>query len=125
VRPRQSSAVMRSRHAGSASTSWMKSVLMYTRQICSAMDFRPDGTKTLHVHTSGKRALAGVIRGLIRKTENTHPLRVPILIHRGGTVLQESSRYILYEHQRWAIDFLGLRKFDECVDKHLSVYIDE
>jgi hypothetical protein len=31
----------------------------------------------------------------------------------------------LYEHPRWAIEFLGLRKFDESVDRRLSAYIGE
>ena len=31
----------------------------------------------------------------------------------------------LYEHQRWAIEFMGLRKFDENAEKRLSVYIGE
>jgi hypothetical protein len=31
----------------------------------------------------------------------------------------------LYEHQRWAIEFLGLRKFDEGIERRLSAYIGE
>jgi TnpA family transposase len=31
----------------------------------------------------------------------------------------------LYEHQRWAIEFQGLRKFDESVERRLSAYIGE
>lgn len=31
----------------------------------------------------------------------------------------------LYEHQRWPIEFMGLRKFDETAQRRLSGYIGE